>query len=294
MNALLTLFTKPLGRTMLMAFLLIGTTGAATAQSDGVAPDARLAANAMILALRDMTPDPKIMPVEFAPGVRDGVVDPKFKLTGFFLSRMFVERFTAPKDNPTHRHLIATAQFQDTANRGVMITFSATYKAENGKLVIYRAAADYVSPSSPLITWFVVPANKVPDTLFDGSRNLAQLHYFIAANGLGALPDTVLNTPGDYYLYGVVFDRLAHGDKVNFRVSRKKDSAMLPTETMPTVNIGGWRIGVYRGTFAPAELGQNVVAFAQLQPYTAPGKPAAQNKMIGVTTAFTPNPIGKP
>lgn len=275
----------------LIAFVTITSHPAQAQNTDGVTADARLAANAMVIALRDMKIDTAVMPVRFEPGVREVIVDPKFKLNGFFLSRMLIERYTDVPGNPTHRHIVATVMFQDLANRGVMITFSAKYRVENGTMVIYQAVADYVSPVEPVLSWYVVPANKVPGDLFNGGYKLAQIHYFIAANGLGALSPQAMNTVGDYYIFGVMMDRLAHKDKLTFRASVKQGGAVQPAVDVPVANIGGWRIATFRATFAPKDIGKNVVVFAQHQPGTAPGKPAAKNKMIAITKAFEPNPL---
>lgn len=275
----------------LVAFAAITSQPALAQTADGVTPDARLAANAMVIALRDMKIDTAVMPVRFEPGVREVIVDPKFKLNGFFLNRMLVERYTDVPSNPTHRHIVATVMFQDLANRGVMITFSAKYRIENGTMVIYQAVADYVSPVEPVLTWYVVPANKVPGDLFAGTYKLAQIHYFIAANGLGKLSTQAMNTVGDYYIFGMMMDRLAHDDKLTFRASVKRDGAVQPALNVPVANIGGWRIATFRARFAPKDIGKNVVLFAQHQPGTLPGKPAAKNKMIAITKAFEPNPL---
>jgi hypothetical protein len=275
---------KILGPAVLFLLLMtIGSSKAVGAESQ-ITPDARLASNAMVLALRHVEIDPNVLPVRFAEGVRNIIADPNFYFKGFFLSNLFLQKHESIPKKPGHRNLVGTAMFGDLFGRTVTVVFSVKYRDENGILVIYQAVADYVSAIEPEVMWFVVPEERVLSDMFDGTKSTEQIQAFIATAGLGELSQSKMKEIQPYYVFGIVMDRLADDDTIVFRATTKGERA----EMLHVENINGWQIGIYKGSFAPIDIGVKLTLSAELNSVFS-----KNSQMLSTTKAYPANPLAK-
>jgi hypothetical protein len=52
--------------------------------------------------------------------------------------------------------------FQDVGNRRIIVGFVATYSVEADRIIVWEATTGTVTPDRPTVSWFLVPAAKVP------------------------------------------------------------------------------------------------------------------------------------
>ncbi len=239
--------------TILAIFLLLAAVARAESAAADIPADAKIAVNALVMAMRGHTPNRAVLPALFAEGVRESVSDPRFRYQGFVLIKIGVSGLSNVKGVPGQRRLHGTLRFMDVAQRRISVDYLLNYRLQGNELLILGAAIRTVSPNRPQMRWYMVPED---DLAIDPAQpNLDHLQLMSRAMEGGIRKSDNLNwgRAGDYYMIGFVLDRLPAGANVEYAMRRGGNPA---ARGITRLNFDGWQVGVIRRSFKPIDFGK--------------------------------------
>jgi len=187
--------------------------------------------------------------VTFTESARTTLRADAFDYAGFDTPRFVVTRFTEGETNPAQTEVGVLMVFTDALFRhtSVSVLLTCTW-GENGEhIAVDTATATRVVPPDPTMTLTIIPADRVPEDLLTSKTHAELLPWIIES---GATEEELSSgAANECYLFAVVYDRLAPGDKLGLLAADDPAGLVGQAGNARDFDYDGWHIAIMRGTF---------------------------------------------
>ncbi len=211
-------------------------------------PDIDAAILAAALTMRGINPgEPS---VTITPAARDALQSETFNYDSFSRPRYTLMRLVESKKVPGKVEVGAALSFLDAMMRRTTISLlmSCEWADEGKRIIISQASIQQIVPAQPKTLLLIIPARRVPKDVLTINSHASLLSWLIDNR---ATSEELMNGSADEcYLFALVYDRLAPGDKLSMCVSNSSTGTGCDSGNAVDIDCyQGWHVAVMQGRF---------------------------------------------